>query len=129
MPFDQLISNTRLLTSWCWREKHLPAFPASAATTDAGAGLRQELWLGFDVDEGSEHSVLSMVVHKKWEGAEPAWGWSVDLQVHGQSFPVPESAGGCECDATKTVSSACCNSQENYVVVHCILIRRCVSAC
>ena len=69
----------RLLASFCWREERPPAFPASPDSRPAN--LHQELLLGFDVCQGFDHSVLSMVVEKiaPREGQGP--GWSAVLQV------------------------------------------------
>jgi len=68
-----------LLTSGCWRERLSPAFSAYPPSAEP-AELHQELLLGFDVSEGFEHSVLSMVVKKKL--AREGSGWFADLQVY-----------------------------------------------
>ncbi|KAL0029551.1 hypothetical protein WJX79_003442 [Trebouxia sp. C0005] len=68
-----------LLTSGCWRERVPPAFSAYPACAEP-AELHQELLLGFDVCEGFEHSVLSMVVKKKLAREGQGSGWFADLQ-------------------------------------------------
>ena len=77
----RLMSNHRLMTSWCWREKGLPAFSPSAPPSNGANGLHQELLLGFDVSLGCEHSVLSMTVERKQAADGVASTWSTDLQA------------------------------------------------
>lgn len=69
----------RLLASFCWREERPPAFPASPDSRPAS--LHQELLLGFDVCQGFDHSVLSMVVEKMAPREGQGSGWSAALQV------------------------------------------------
>ena len=78
---NHLMSSPRLLTSWCWREKGVPAFSPSAPSSSGANGLHQELLLGFDVSPGCEHSVLSMTVERKQAADGSASTWSIDLQV------------------------------------------------
>ena len=66
---------SRLLTCWCWRERLVTAFSASLVPSE-GAELHQELLLSFDVCEGCEYSVLSMIVKKT-----QASGWFAELEV------------------------------------------------
>ncbi|KAL0033688.1 hypothetical protein WJX77_000833 [Trebouxia sp. C0004] len=72
-------NSTRLLTSGCWRERLSPAFSAYPPSTEP-AELHQELLLGFDVCEGFEHSVLSLVVKKQLARERKGSGWFADLQ-------------------------------------------------
>lgn len=78
-PFGAL-NSPRLLTSGCWRERLSPTFSAYPPSAEP-AELHQELLLGFDVCEGFEHSVLSMMVKKKLAREGKGSGWFADLQV------------------------------------------------
>lgn len=80
MTFEHVMSNPRLLTSWCWRER-FPAFSPTAPADAESLGLRQELLLGFDVSDNCEHSVLSMRVEKEREADASGSQWSVSLQA------------------------------------------------
>jgi len=73
-------NSPRLLTSGCWLERLSPAFSAYPPSAEP-AELHQELLLGFDVCEGFEHSVLSMVVKKNLAREGKGSGWFADLQV------------------------------------------------
>ena len=78
---SHLLSNPRLLTSWCWREKGFPAFSPSAPPSNGTSDLHQELLMSFDVSPGCEHSVLSMTVERKQAADGVASTWSTDLQA------------------------------------------------
>ena len=77
----RLMSNPRLLTSWCWRKKGFSAFSPSAPPSNGANGLPQELLLGFDVSPGCEHSVLSMTVERTQAADRVASTWATDLQA------------------------------------------------
>ena len=67
--------NSRLLTSWCWRERLAPAFSASPLNSRSEE-VPQELLLSFDASQGVQPSVLSMAVQRSHTG-----GWAISLQV------------------------------------------------
>ena len=78
----------RLLSSWCWRERQVPAFSAVLAPGMApgkAPQLHQELLLGFDVSEGFHSSLLKLTVKQTQKGPRcldtKLLDWDVYFQV------------------------------------------------